>query len=111
MRAGTRRIFGIATGRAGDPLLETARANGLSVTLAASEPGAGVMAAVTGDLTDAPGAAVIDEGTAFSGPPRVPDGAPFVLITTDHPSLMPRCKETLAVGSESAAHRIAHAVR
>jgi acetolactate synthase-1/2/3 large subunit len=111
IRAGTRRIFGVATGRAGDPLLETARANGLSVTLAARAPGACVMAAVTGDLTDAPGAAVIGEGAAFSGPPRVPDGAPFVLITTDHPLLMPRCKETLAVESESAAHRIAHAVR
>jgi acetolactate synthase-1/2/3 large subunit len=110
-RAGTPRLFGVTTGRAGHPLLEAARANSLAVTLASSEPGACVMAAVTGDLVDAPGAVVIGEGAGFVGPPRVPDGAPFVLITSEHPSPMPGCKETLAVEAESAAHRIAHGVR
>jgi acetolactate synthase I/II/III large subunit len=109
-RAGTPRLFGVAT-RADHALLEAARAHGLPVTLAASETGAGVMAAVTGDLVDAPGAVVYNEGAQLVGPPRVPDGAPFVLITSDHPSPMPGCKETLAVEPESAAHRIAHAVR
>ena len=110
-RAGTPRLFGVATSRADHALLEAARAHGLPVTLASSETGACVMAAVTGDLVDAPGAVVFNAGAQLVGPPRVADGAPFVLITSDHPSPMPGCKETLAVEPESAAHRIAHAVR
>lgn len=110
-RAGTPRLFGVATSRADHALLEAARAHGLPVALASSEAGACIMAAVTGDLADAPGALVIGDGARFGGPPPVPDGAPFVLITSDHPTPMPGCKETLGVETESAAHRIAHAVR
>ena len=109
-RAGTPHLFGVATSPM-NGLLVAARAGGLAVTLASSETAACVMAAVTGDLVDAPGAVAIGEGAGFVGPPRVPDGAPFVLITSSHPAPIPGCKETLAVEPESAAHRIAHAVR
>jgi acetolactate synthase-1/2/3 large subunit len=109
-RAGSPHLFGVATSPM-NGLLEAARASGLAVTLASSATAACVMAAVTGDLVDAPGAVVIGEGAGFVGPPRVPDGAPFVLITSGHPAPIPGCKETLAVEPESAAHRIAHAVR
>jgi len=109
-RAGTPHLFGVAASPM-NGLLEAARAGGLAVTLASSETAACVMAAVTGDLVDAPGAVAIGEGAGFVGPPRVPDGAPFVLITSGHPAPIPGCKETLAVEPESAAHRIAHAVR
>src|SRR5262245_58819220 len=110
-RAGTRRLFGVATSRADHALLEAARVHGLAVTLASSDTGACVMAAVTGDLVDAPGAGLVHESAQLVGSARVPDDAPFVLITSDHPSPMPGCKETLAVEAKSAAHRIAHAAR
>jgi acetolactate synthase I/II/III large subunit len=109
-RAGTPHLFGVAASPT-NGLLEAARVGGLPVTLASSATAACVMAAVTGDLVDAPGAVAIGEGAGFVGPPRVPDGAPFVLITSGHPAPIPGCKETLAVEPGSAAHRIAHAVR
>jgi acetolactate synthase I/II/III large subunit len=109
-RAGTPRLFGVATSPM-NGLLDAARAGDLPVTLASNGTAACVMAAVTGDLVDAPGAVAIGEGAGFVGPLRVPDGAPFVLITSGHPAPIPGCKETLAVEPESAAHRIAHAVR
>jgi len=108
-RAGTPRLFGLVRGRADHPILEAARAMGLPVALAAGEAGAWVMAGVTGDLVDAPGAAIIDEPSASAS--RAHDRAPIVLVTSGHASAMPGCKETLRVETESAAHRIAHAAR
>jgi acetolactate synthase I/II/III large subunit len=108
-RAGTPRLFGLALGRADHPILAAARAIGLPVALAAGEAGAWVMAGVSGDLVDAPGAVVIDEPSVFAFGMR--DRAPMILLTSGHPSAVPGCKETLGVEAESAAHRIAHASR
>ncbi len=108
-RAGTPRLFGLARGRSDHPILAAARAMGLPVVLAAGEAGAWVMAGVTGDLVDAPGAVVIDEPSVSAAGVR--DRAPTILLTRGHPSGVSGCKETLRVETESAAHRIAHAAR
>ena len=109
-RAGTPRVIGVARERADLPILDAARAAGLPVVLAAGETGACAIAAVTGDLVDAPGAVVIGEkATVSAATLGMLGGAPVILITSSHPSAMPGCKETLRMESESAAHRIAHA--
>jgi len=108
-RAGTPRLFGLTRGRVDHPIVEAARATGLPVTLAAGETAAWVMAGVTGDLIDAPGAVVIDAPSVPASGLR--ERAPIVLLTSGHSSPVPGCKETLRVETESAAHRIAHAAR
>lgn len=112
-RAGTPCLVGVARSCPDLPVLDAARAVGLPVVLAAGASGACVIAAVTGDLADAPGAVVLgDDSAAVSAAARgMPEGAPFILLTSGYPSAMPGCKETLRVETESAAHRIAHAAR
>lgn len=115
-RAGTSRLFGVPSGGANLPLVEAARAAGLPVTLASDETAACIMAAVTGDLVDAPGAVVIGPGpgvaVAVAGVVHgLLDRAPAVVLTSDHPAALLACKETLGVEPDSAAHRIAHAAR
>jgi len=101
-RAGTPRLFAVEGTPADIPLLEAARALALPITLATSSAGACVMAAVTGDLIDAPGAAVISESAAVSAPASaltraMADGAPMILLTSGQPSTVAGCKETLGV--------------
>ena len=111
-RAGTPRLVGVASSGPDLPILDAARAVGLPVVLAAGARGACVIAAVTGDLADAPGAVVLgDEPAVVSASRGMPEGAPFIVVTSGYPSAMPGCKETLRVETESAAHRIAHAAR
>jgi acetolactate synthase-1/2/3 large subunit len=115
-RAGTPRLFAVEGTPADIPLLEAARALALPITLATSSAGACVMAAVTGDLIDAPGAVVISESAAISAPASalaraMADGAPMILLTSGQPSTVAGCKETLGVEAGTAAHRIAHAAR
>jgi len=110
-RAGTPRLFAAAA-RGDRRLLDAARAGGLSVTLVTHELASCVMAGVTGDLVDAPGAVLIGDDVA--APARalpMLDGAPLIVLTSGHPSTVPGCKETLGVEAVSAAHRIAHAAR
>jgi acetolactate synthase-1/2/3 large subunit len=110
-RAGTRRVFACAPAPADLPLLDAARAGGLAVTVASHESGACIMAAVTGDLVDAPSAVLIGEDVAASVPaPGVTD-APLIVLAGGRASAPAGCKETLRVDATSAAHRIAHAVR
>jgi acetolactate synthase-1/2/3 large subunit len=110
-RAGTPRVVGLADGRAELSLLDAARAIELPVVLASSAGGACVIAGVTGDLVDAPGAAVIGAAPDDAAIRGIPAHTPVVVITSGHPSAVPGCKETLGVEAESAAHRIAHATR
>jgi len=108
-RAGTPYLVGLAHGAADAHVLAAARAIGLPVVLASSGRGARVIAAVAGDLADAPGAAAI--GDTPDALQDAFESGPSVLITSGHPSPIPGCKETLGVEPESAAHRIAHAAR
>jgi acetolactate synthase-1/2/3 large subunit len=108
-RAGTPCVIGIAGAEL--PVLAAARAIDLPVALASSASGACVIAAVSGDLVDAPGAAVIGGEPTAAAIRSMPARAPVILITSGHGSAAPGFKETLRVETESAAHRIAHAAR
>ncbi len=115
-RAGTPRLFGVAGLDTNLPLLEAARAGELPLTLASGETAACIMAAVTGDLVEAPGAVVVRSGggvtAAMAGVAQARvDRAPMIFLTDDHPVDIAACKASLRVQRESAAHWIAHAAR
>jgi acetolactate synthase I/II/III large subunit len=115
-RAGTPRIFGVPGRGAQLPLVEAARRCGLSVVLAHDEAAACVMAAVTGDLVGAPGAALAAPGpgvaAAATGVARaILDRSPMILVTDRHPGSVHGCKASLFVDAASAAHWTAHAAR
>ncbi len=113
-RAGTRRLFVRADGGAAHAVLDAASAAGLAVTFASTEVGACVMAAVTGDLTDAPGAVFIRDITPDVAPAvaaAAADRAPMIVLTSSASLALAGCKEMLGVEPETAAHRIAHAAR
>src|SRR5437879_13522726 len=57
-RAGVQRLFGVPGGGSNLELLESARGQGLPFVLCHQESAACIMAAVTGELTGAPGAAL-----------------------------------------------------
>ena len=121
-RAGTPRVFSYPDERSGSALLEPVRRRGLEVVETRGETAACLMAAVTGTLAGAPGAAVITGGRglgrALGGVAYAfLDRAPLVVVTTgaDGPRVSHRAslaaitKATLDVGADSAAHWIAHA--
>ena len=123
-RAGTARVFAVAAEPRVSVLLDAVRRRGLEVVEARGETAACLMAAVTGTLVGAPGAAVIAGGRGLA---RAVEGAayafldrsPLVIVTngadaqrSDHrASLAAITKATLDVGADSAAHWIAHACR
>jgi acetolactate synthase-1/2/3 large subunit len=116
-RAGTRRVF--AAPGATTALLQAARARGLAVVETATVTGACVMAAVTGELDAAPGAAAVSlaggagaiaEGAAHAARDR----APVIIVSgaaPDAPLLAPVVKASLAPDAASAGHWIAHAAQ
>ena len=77
-RAGTPYLVGLAHGGADLSVLAAARAIGMPIVLASTVRGACVMAAVAGDLADAPGAAAI--GDAPDALPSALERGPMVLI-------------------------------
>jgi acetolactate synthase-1/2/3 large subunit len=115
-QAGAQRLFtGPHAGFAPD-LLEAATAHGLPVVRVSSDAAACVMAAVTAEVTGAPGAALAASGSdALAGLAYARDNrAPVVLLT--EPSVDPAAatglvRERLRVTADSAARWIAHAVR
>src|SRR5207244_10125456 len=113
-RAGTPRIVGVPGRGAQLLLVEAARRRGLSVVLAHDEAAACVMAAVTGDLVSAPGAALAAPGpgvaAAATGVARaILDRSPMILVTDRHPENVHGCKASLFVQAASASHWTAHA--
>jgi len=114
-RAGTPRLVCTAD-EASSPLCEAARAIGMPVTLAPGDAAACVMASVSGDLVDAPGAALVGspenttEAFVFVARAQV-DRAALIVLTQRHPSAVPACKASLGVTVATAAHWIAHASR
>lgn len=113
-RAGTRRIFSVPG--VGASLLAAARARGLPLVLAYGESAACVMAAVTGDLAEAPGGAVVAPGpgiaAAVTGAAQAAlDRSPVILLTDRHPGTLLGCKASLRVTAVSAADGIAHAAQ
>jgi acetolactate synthase-1/2/3 large subunit len=129
-RMGTPRIFGVPGGGSSLDLMDAARDAGLPFVLTHGETAASIMAAVTGELTGAPGAALAGLGpgaaSAVNGVAHAwLDRSPMILFTDRHPTaalaftthqlidhaamLAPVTKASLTVEPESAAHWIAHA--
>jgi acetolactate synthase-1/2/3 large subunit len=116
-RAGTRRVF--AGPGASPAIVGALRAQDLDVVHVALSTAACIMAAVTGELDDAPGAAIV---SLADGVTAVVDGAahatrdraPVIVIsdgTADARLLEPVSKASLVVDVASAGHWIAHAAQ
>ena len=131
-RAGVQRIFGVPGGGSNLELIEAARAAGLPFVLCHQESAACIMAAVTGELTGAPGAVLSTLGPGVSASATglahaFLDRSPVIYVSDRHPAsaldfathqafdhaalLSPLVKESLVVTAESASHWIAHAAR
>lgn len=116
-RAGARRLFAAAGAPA--VLTAAARARGLSVVEVTGAAAACIMAAVTGELDDAPGAAVVSlaDGVtaAVDGAAHATrDRAPMILVSdgaADARLLEPVTKASLVADAASAGHWIAHAAQ
>ena len=129
-RMGTPRLFGVPGGGSSLDIMDAARAAGLPFVLTHGETAACIMAAVTGELVGAPGAALAGLGpgaaSAVNGVAHAwLDRSPMLLFTDRHPAaalayathqaiehgamLAPVTKASLAVEPASASHWIAHA--
>lgn len=114
-RAGARRFF--ATADAPAAVVAAARRRGVDVAAAADPHDAGMLAAVTGILTEAPGVVLAARAApglraAVAGALRM--RAPLVVVTgpeDDGALLAPATKATLEAEPASAAHWIAHAAQ
>ena len=131
-RAGVPRLFGVPGGGSSLELLEAAREQGLPFVLCHQEWAACIMAAVTGELTGHPGAALSTLGPGVTASAtglahaRL-DRAPMIYLSDRHPAsalaftthqtldhaahLAPIVKQSLTLTADSAAHWVAHAAR
>jgi acetolactate synthase-1/2/3 large subunit len=131
-RAGVSRLFGVPGGGSNLELLEAARAQGLPFVLCHQEWAACIMAAVTGELTDRPGAALSTLGPGVTASATglahaLLDRAPMIFISDRHPEAAlqftthqrldhaahvgPLVKGSFAVTADSAGRWIARAVQ
>ena len=116
-RAGTRRLF--ATPDASATVVDAVRVRGVSVVDVAGATAACIMAAVTGELENAPGAAVLSlaDGitAALDGAAHATrDRAPVIILSdgaADSRLLDPVTKASLVADAVSAGHWIAHAAQ
>ena len=116
-RAGARRLF--AAPGAPAAVVDAARAHGLGVVDVAGATAACVMAAVSGELDEAPGAAAISlaggVGAAVDGFAHATrDRAPVIVVSdgaADARLLEPVSKASLVPDAASAGHWIAHAAQ
>jgi acetolactate synthase-1/2/3 large subunit len=132
LKAGVPRLFGVPGGGSNLDMLEAARARGLPFVLCHQEWAACIMAAVTGELTGAPGAAISTLGPGVTASVTglahaVLDRAPMIYVSDRHPAaaldftthqrvdhaalLAPIVKESLPVSADAASHRVAHAAQ
>ncbi len=114
-RAGVRRAFAEGTAAAVAGLERALARRGLEVVLAADAGAAAVMAAVTGQLTDAPGVALLaapDAAEEAAGHAAL-GGAPLLVVTPGNagPAAAAPFKGVVAVEAPSAAHWMAHAIQ
>jgi acetolactate synthase-1/2/3 large subunit len=116
-RAGARRLF--ATPGAARILLDAARDEELHVVDVAGATAACVMAAVTGELGEAPGAAIVSLGDGLTAAGdgaahATRDRAPAIVLSdavAQAGLLAPVCKASLVADAASAGHWIAHAAQ
>jgi acetolactate synthase I/II/III large subunit len=131
-RAGVPRLFGVPGGGSSLELLDAARRAGLPFVLCHQESAACIMAAVTGELTGHPGAALASLGPGVTASATglahaFLDRAPMVFLSDRHPDdalgftthqrvhhaalLGPIVKGSVTVSADSVAHWVAHAVQ
>ena len=131
-RAEVPRLFGVPGGGSNLELLEAARAQGLPFVLCHLEWSACIMAAVTGELTGHPGAALATLGPGVTASATglaqaLLDRAPLIFLSDRHPDaaleftthqrldhaalLGPIVKGSVTVTADSAGRWIAHAVQ
>ena len=131
-RAGVQRLFGVPGGGSNLELLEAARAQGLPFVLCHQEAAACIMAAVTGELTGAPGAVLSTLGPGVAASANglahaLLDRSPLVYLSDRHPAgllafathqaldhpafLRAIVKDSLTVTAEAAADQVARAAQ
>jgi acetolactate synthase I/II/III large subunit len=119
LRAGTPRLFAVPGDRVTDAIAAAAGRSDLPIVAVAGEGAACVMAAVTAEHGDAPGAALVAFGHASQAivdgaAHAARDRAPVVIVSDCHEDaalLSPVTKATLLAEPGSAAHWIAHAAQ
>jgi acetolactate synthase-1/2/3 large subunit len=126
------RLFGVPGGGSNLEILEAARAQGLPFVLCHQEWAACIMAAVTGELTGRPGAALSTLGPGVTASATglahaLLDRSPMIHLSDRHPDatlafathqaldhgahLGPIVKASLALAADSAGQSVAHAVQ
>src|SRR5437870_5741040 len=131
-RAGVPRLFGVPGGGSNLEILEAARVQGLPFVLCHQEWAACIMAAVTGELTGCPGAALSTLGPGVTASATglahaFLDRSPMLYVSDRHPDsalaftthqrldhtalLAPIVKGSVTVTADSVSHAVAHAVR
>ena len=131
-QAGVQRLFGVPGGGSNLELLEAARVQGLPFVLCHQESAACIMAAVTGELTSAPGAVLSTLGPGVTASAHglahaFLDRSPLIYLSDrhpagvlafathqalDHPTLLGAIvKDSLTVMAESAGDQVARAAR
>jgi len=131
-RAQVLRLFGVPGGGSNLEILEAARAQGLPFVLCHQEWAACIMAAVTGELTGRPGAALSTLGPGVTASATglahaFLDRSPMIHLSDRHPEatlafathqaldhaahLGPIVKASLTLAADSASHWVAHAAQ
>src|SRR5262245_1394594 len=131
-RAGVPRLFGVPGGGSNLDLLDAADSVGLPFVLCHQEWAACIMAAVTGDLIGAPGAAFATLGPGVTASATglahaFLDRSPMIYVSDRHPEaalaftthqrvdhvamLSAIVKGSVTVTADSASHSVAHAVQ
>jgi len=131
-RAGVARLFGVPGGGSSLDLLEAVRARGLPFILCHQESAACIMAAVTGELTGSPGAALSTLGPGVTASATglahaFLDRSPMIYLSDCHPDsaltftthqfvdhrvlLTAIVKGSVTVSAVSASHSVAHAAQ
>ena len=131
-RAGVPRLFGVPGGGSNLDLLDAAEGVGLPFVLCHHEWAACIMAAVTGDLIGAPGAAFATLGPGVTASATglahaFLDRSPMIYVSDRHPDavlaftthqrvdhaamLSAIVKGSVTVTADSASHSVAHAVQ
>jgi len=132
IRAEVPRLFGVPGGGSNLEVLEAARVQGLPFVLCHQESAACIMAAVTGELTGRPGAALSTLGPGVTASATglahaFLDRSPMIYVSDRHPRatlefathqhvdhiamLAPMVKGSVSLAPDSATHGVAHAIQ
>jgi thiamine pyrophosphate-dependent acetolactate synthase large subunit-like protein len=112
-RAGALRVF--VTAAADPAIVDALRVAPLPLVLVPRAGAATAMAAITGQLADSPGVAVVGDDAAEVGASLVEASrrqAPTIVVASEAPTIsVPAIKTTIVATADSAAHWVAHAAQ